>query len=157
MNDGYSPSKGYFFYKGVAYGAGTKVRLKSHVHIKNFNTDYIKNDIYVFYDSRQSGINMFRWCDTVSRPQHYKVHQINICNCDEDIEEIVEPIYPQIVSWQEKAVNNMFDPGFVSDSFGGVLTFIIVMLVGTIFKERFMIWIIGTAIFSLWLLYQHRT
>ena len=100
---------------------------------------------------------MFRWCDTVSRPKHYTILQINTYNCDQDIGEIVEPVYPQIISWQEKAISNILNEEAVVDVFGGVLIYIVIMLIGAIFQARLLIWLFGTAIFVLWLLNQYRT
>lgn len=146
----------YFVYCGVAYGVGTKVKLKEHVHTKTYNTTITKNDIYVFQFGCVDGIRMFCWADETRRPNWHK-GLIYIRNCDEDIEEIIEPVYPNFVSWQEKAIDNMVNKTVVADVFGGVLMYIIAMLVGAIFKDRFLIWTIGTVIFGLWLLYQYRT
>ena len=151
-----SPMKGYFVYRGVAYGTGTKVRLKEHVHCPTY-AYIVKNDIYVFYNGTQDGLYMFHWNDTIERPKHIKDLQKNIYNCDLDIEEIVEPVYPQWISWQQKAIQDISNKKVCADVFGGVLTYIVIMCIGAIFKDRLAIWLISTVIFSWWLLNQYRT
>ncbi len=156
MNDGYSAMKGYFVYHGVAYGIGTKVRLKEHVHYPTY-AHIVKNDIYVFYNGTQNGLYMFHWNDSVERPKHIKGLQKNIYDCDLDIAEIVEPVYPQWTSWQQQAIKNMSDKNVCTDVFGGVLIYIVIMCIGAIFKARWIIWLISTVIFVRWLLNQYRT
>ena len=155
MNDGYSPTKDYFIYKGVAYGIGTKVKLKEHVHHQSY-TCLAKDDVYAFYHGTQSGLHLFQWADTVQRPKHITSLCRGIYDCDADIEEIVDPVYPQLISWQQKSVQNMFSGKACVDVFGGVLTYIVIMCIGTIFKGNWMIWIITTIVFVWWLLNQYR-
>lgn len=156
MNDGYSYMKGYFIYHGIAYGIGTKVRLKEHVYCQTYS-HIVKNDIYVFYNSTQNGLYMFHWNDSVDRPKHIKGLQINIYNCNLDIAEIVEPVYPQWISWQQNAIQNMSNKRACTDVFGGVLIYIVIMCIAVIFKARLMIWAISTAIFIWWILNKYRT
>ena len=146
----------FFIYRNVAYGVGTKVKLKESVHYKTHNTNIAKNDTYVFYLGCKNGENIFHWCGPEDRRKVFR-GQIWIRNCDEDIEEIVEPVYVKFVSWQEKALDNMVNKKVNADVFGGVLMYIVMMLIGAIFKDRFLIWAIGTVIFGLWLLHQYRT
>ena len=156
MNDEYSPMKGYFVYQGIAYGIGTRVRLKEHMHCPTY-AHIVKNDIYVFYNSTQNGLYMFHWDDSVERPKHIKGLQKNIYNCDLDIAEIIEPVYPQWISWQQKTIQDMSNKSVCADVFGGVLIYIVIMCIGAIFKDRWTIWLIGTTIFGLWLLNRYRT
>ena len=155
MKDEYS-TKDYFVYKGVAYGVGTKVRLKQHVFHEPY-ADIVKNDIYEFYHGTQGGLHLFQWADTVQRPKHITSLCRQIYNCDADIAEIVEPVEVQLVSWQRKAVQDMFSGKAVADVFGGVLIYVVVMCIGAIFKARFGIWIFSTVVFVWWLLNQYRT
>ena len=156
MNDGYSPAKDYFIYNGVAYGVGTKVRLKEHAHCKSY-VYLVKDDIYEFYHGTQSGLCLFRWADTIERPKHITSLCRNIYDCNVDIKEIVEPVYPQFVSWQQKAIQDMSNKKVCVDVFGGVLIYLVIMCIGAIFKDRWGIWLVSTVIFSWWLLNQYRT
>lgn len=155
MNDGYSPMKGYFVYRGVAYGTGTRVKLKEHMHCPTY-VDIVKDDIYVFYNATQNGIHMFHWDDSAERPKHIKDLQKNIYNCDLDIAEIVEPVEVQLVSWQQKAIQNMTSRKACVDVFGGVLIYIVLMCIATIFKGNWILWILITTGFVWWLLNQYR-
>ena len=50
----------------------------------------------------------------------------------------------------------MSDKNVCADVFVGVLIYIVIMCIGAIFKDRWMIWIVATAIFGFWLLNQYR-
>lgn len=155
MNNEYDKVN-FFIYHNVAYGVGTKVKLKESVHYKTHNTNVTKNDDYVFYLGCQNGNNIFRWCGPDERRDVFR-GQIWVQNCDEDIEKIVEPVYVHLVSWQEKAIDNMVNKKVTTDVFGGILMYVIIMLLALIFKDRWIIWIVATAIFGWWLLNQYRT
>ena len=79
MTDGYEKIN-YFIYHGVAYGVGTKVKLKEHVHYKVHNTAVAKNDNYVFYLGSQNGNNIFRWCGPEERREILKNKPFNKIN-----------------------------------------------------------------------------
>lgn len=155
MNNEYDKVN-FFIYRNVAYGVGTKVKLKESVHYKTHNTNITKNDLYVFYLGCRNGENIFNWCGPDDRRTVFR-SDIWVRNCDEDIEEIIEPVYPQFVSWQEKAISNIFSKETVADVFGGVLIYILVMVIGTIFQARLLIWLFSTVVFIGWLLHQYRT
>jgi hypothetical protein len=146
----------FFIYRNVAYGVGTKVKLKEPVHYKTYNTNITKNDTYVFYLGCKNGVNIFNWCGPEDRRKVFR-GDIWIKNCDEDIEEIVEPVYPHFISWQKNAMHNILSEETVADVFGGILIYIVVMAIGTIFEARLLIWLFATAVFVWWLLNQYRT
>jgi hypothetical protein len=146
----------FFVYRGVMYGVGTKVKLKESVHYKTHNTNVTRNDMYVFYLGCKNGNNIFNWCGPSERRDVFR-SSIWIQNCDDDIEEIVEPVNVELVSWQHKAFCNMVNKEATADVFGGVLMYIVIMILAFIFKDRWAIWIVGTAIFAWWLLNQYRT
>ena len=155
MNNEYDKVN-FFIYRNVAYGVGTKVKLKESVHCKTYNTNVTKDDAYVFYLGCKNGNNIFRWCGPSERRDIFR-GQIWVQNCDEDIEEIVEPVYVELVSWQEKAIDNIIKGELPTDVFGGVLIYIVIMLLALIFKDCWVIWIVATTIFGGWLLGQYRT
>lgn len=155
MNSEYNKIN-FFIYHNIAYGIGTKVKLKESVHYKTHNTNVARSDTYVFRFGCKSGDNIFEWCGPNERREVFR-STIWIQNCDTDIEEIVEPVYVEPVSWQHQAFDNMVNKKVTTDVFGGVLIYIVVMLLAFIFKDRWMVWTVGSAIFVWWLLNQYRT
>lgn len=157
----------YFIYKGIAYGVGTKVKIVSSapffvigaIGTKMKNLDEVKNQIYTFDSGTTNGEFFFRWNEIEDQfDTKYGVRsQVQLKNLDNEILEIVEPVYVQIISWQENAINNIFQNKTVADVFGGVLVYIVIMCIGAIFKDRWTIWLISTTIFGLWLLNRYRT
>ena len=101
------------------------------------------------------GWYVFNWID--ERGWKYGRSDATINNLDEDIKEIVEPIYVELVTWQQKALDNMINKTISPDIFGGVLLYAIAMIVGTLFIDRLLIWVFATVIFVCWLLNQYRT
>lgn len=157
----------YFIYKGKAYGIGTKVRFKQTVQFSIItpfasscrNEAEIKNQIYTFKNGTTDGNYFFWWYETVDpwEQQYLSRSQATSRSPDDDILEIVEPVYVELVSWQQEAIQNMLDKNVCTDIFGGVLTYIVIMALAFIFEDRWAIWIVGTAIFIWWLLNQYRT
>lgn len=146
----------YFTYKGTIYGVGTKVILKDSVHYKFYNTNKSKDDLFEFTGNFTNGYNVFQkeWYNNKGKRV---VSQIKIDNFDQDIERIVYPVYGQPAPWYEKSFDNMVNKKVQPDIFGGCLTYVIVMIVGAIFINRWLIWIFSTMIFIGWLLNQFRT
>ena len=157
----------YFIYKGRPYGIGTKVKLSRTVEFHTHGTtltqlkchDDYKIQTYTFIRGTTDGAFTFDWKENESQFdwKYYAHSQAVIHNPDDEIIAIVEPVYVELVSWQHKAVQNMFDGKACVDVFGGVLTYITVMCIGTIFKGNWIIWIVSTIIFIKWLLNQYRT
>jgi hypothetical protein len=156
----------YFIYKDKVYGIGTKVKLKSTARFdiigsmstKITNINDVKNVAYTFKGGSTDGHFIF-WWQEIDNNLYMKYgikSQVTVLNPEEDIEEIVEPIEVQLVSWQQNAIQNMFDGKTITDVFGGILIYIVVMCVGAIFKGSWMIWIVATAIFIWWLLNQYK-
>ena len=162
----------YFMYKGVAYGVGTKVLFSDKIHKKlGWNARTPSKS------ERQSQYSMdtYELCERNrlilrTSPQTFQkglsdgclyfnigLEYVAIDNPDEDIAEIVEPVYAELVSWKKQAVDNIVNKNVHPDIFNGVLMYIIIMLVGTIFNARFIIWIAATIIFVAWLLNEYRT
>ena len=144
----------YFIYKGVKYGVGTKILLSDIGCQKHYISQKNKDKPHTFMFGFNDGRYIFNWTD--ERGWKYGRSDATISSLDEDIKEIVEPIYVELVPWQKQALNNMFNKETYADVFNGVLIYIIVMLVGVIFNARWLIWIFGTIIFIIWLLNQYR-
>lgn len=145
----------YFIYHGIAYGVGTKVLLSDEFASKY--SPVIKNIPHIFTASYSNGYNIFKIQDNSTKSGLGS--SIEVGNYDEDIKEIVYPIYAnkQHTSWQKQAINNMMSGKFHADIFGGVVIYFAVMLVGTIFYDRWLIWITATIIFVNWVLNQYRS
>ena len=159
--------KDYFVYKGKAYGIGTKVKISQSANFsiigaigtKMKSLDEIKSQTYTFDRGTTGGEYFFSWFEIEEEwsRKHGVRSQVQSRNLENDITEIVEPVEVQLVSWQEKAINNMLGGKTVANVFGGVLIYIVVMCIGAIFQARWGIWLFSTAIFIWWLLNQYRT
>lgn len=147
--------RGYFIYKGVAYGKGTKVLFTEKVYNKpHFNIKH-KDKPHTFIWGSKDGYLGFAWIHK-GGPK-YGRSDVGVYNPDEEIAEIVDPVYVEPISWKKQAMNNMLSEDVHPPIFGGVLIYVVIMLVGAIFNSRWLIWIFGTAIFIWWLLNQYRT
>ena len=146
----------YFVYKGVMYGIGTKVLLSDAGCKKHYITLHNK-DKPLTYGFTCGGRNLFGWTDPRGRKYGYSDASIYDCDLENDIQSIVDPVYVELVSLWEKAIDNMVNKKVSPDVFGGVLLYTIIMVVGAIFVDRFLIWVFATVIFVGWLLNQYRT
>jgi hypothetical protein len=147
----------YFTYKGVKYGIGTKVLLSDVGCKRHYVSEKNKDKPHTFGFGYNNGLNVFNWIDTRGRKYGWSGATIYDSKVDEEIKAIVEPVYVELIPWQQKAVENMFDDEVYADIFGGVLIYIIVMIVGALFVERWLIWIFATVAFIIWILNQYRT
>lgn len=146
--------KDYFIYKGVVYGIGTKVLLSETGCKKHYISQKNKDKPHTFMFGSNDEMYVFNWVD--HKGGKYGSSGITTSNLDEDIKEIVEPVYVELVSWQKKALGNMINGTVHPDIFGGVLLYITVMVVGAIFIDRLLIWVFATVVFIIWLLNQYR-
>ena len=156
----------YFVYKNVAYGIGTTVKISqsanfsivgaSGTNIKNINE--VKNKTYTFTGGTTNGEFIFKWREfDDDLDMMYGIRcQVTLSDVDAHILQIINPIEVQLVSWQKNAINNMFSKDACVDVFGGVLTYIVIMCIGTIFKGNWIIWLVSTIVFVWWLLNQYR-
>lgn len=121
------------YYKGVEYGPGTKVKMKY------FNR--IVEETYIgggHFTGLRSNFNY-----TGIPAENYIV-------------EIVEPVYYQPPQPDPKAKSSIWtrpgsgSPTASEDIFHGLLLYIVVMVLGTIFNDRWLIWISATIIYFNW-------
>lgn len=147
----------YFVYKGVMYGIGTKVVLSEAGCKKHYIALHNKDKPLTYGFTCGNGQNVFGWIDPRGRKYGCSDASIYDCDLENDIQSIVDPVYVELVSWQAKAIDNMVSKSVSPDVFGGVLLYAIIMAVGTIFVDRFLIWVFATVIFVGWLLNQYRT
>lgn len=149
-------SENYFIYKGVAYGVGTKVLFTDDIYQKYAYSSKAKNQPHTFTRGSNTGWKGFYWEEDKS--SKFKAsNNVSIYNPDEEIKEIVEPVYVDLIPWQQKALDNMINKKVLPDVFGGCLLYVVIMIVGTLFIDRLLIWIFATMIFACWLLGQYRT
>ena len=154
MSNNMINEKNYFIYKGVAYGIGTKVLFTEKLYQKYF-FNKAKNKPHTFVAGWSNGEKRFQWQEC----QYWKDGEFScphVTNPDEEIAEIVEPVYVELIPWQKQAFNNMASGKVHADIFGGVLLYIITMVIGAIFNDRILIWVAATLIFICWLLNQYR-
>ena len=114
------------FYKGVYYDVGTVVKLKTKWNeIKT--TTFLGGGNY-------AGISRYGYY-FLEPPETYIV-------------EIVTPVYyqpPQRDSYQKSSRFTLNDETAI-----GLIWYIVIMLIGIIFKDRLLIWIVATIIFFGW-------
>lgn len=155
----------YFIYKNTAYGVGTKVVLSdlanSYIHTipQRKTVEEVKYMPHSFRGGSTSGVFNFTWYEDGYNQYHSKYYcysQATVHDPNKEIAEIVEPVYVELVSWQKKGLINMIDGTIRPDIFGGVLLYILVVVLGTLFFARLTIWIFATTIFILWLLNQYK-
>lgn len=149
--------KDYFIYKNVMYGVGTKVLLNDSVHLRFYNTTRAKDRPYTFTCSFSDGYNLFCSESSNNPKEKWMCGQIQLRNYDEDIKTIIDPVYVELVPWQQKALDNMINKTVSPDIFGGVLLYAMAMIIGALFIDRLLIWVFATVIFICWLLNQYRT
>lgn len=118
----------YFDYNGKQYGVGTEVRFTGLCYLRG-NTVFLKNEMCVFKYIRPGTSAVFdvngeeAWCSE-------RVFSNSICFEDEmETSEPQEELY-----LSEKSFNKL-------------LWYIIIMVVGVIFYDRWLIWIGATIIF----------
>lgn len=116
----------YFEYKGVKYGVGTTAKLKT-----------LWGGVYetIFIGGKR---------------QFYSPCSSNSIFPKEDyIIEIVKPVYYEEAKTTSQPKDNRVRP-FKGDVQIGWIWYIIIMVVGSIFNDRLLIWIGATAYFFLW-------
>ena len=120
-----------FIYQGVEYAPGTKVRIMTHRNGEQIMTYYSSPGLYEFVSDSPTVMNVKAWPPNVDRL---------------DIIEIIEPVYPE--SKPVITNNRNYPPAW--DVEMGLIWYIVIMLVGSIFKDRLIIWVVATAYFFLW-------
>lgn len=134
------PVENFLRYKGSCYDVGTKLRFyyKDHGVLLGVKTGVIEKFIngHIIIKTDDGFI-----CDSYSTIP-------NLYDFDKIIVEIIEPVYYKEEP-KQIPTNNRNYPSEDSIFIGWIL-YVLIMLVGTIFKARLMIWIFATALFFLW-------
>lgn len=121
----------YFEYKGIKYAAGTRLKYKSSlygVQTYTFNGADYRSE-FVPDDNRVQSVLSYR-----AKP--------------ECIVEIIEPVFYDESS-KKRSVNNQSNPSDMTIE-TAFLFYVIIMVVGTIFKIKWVIWILTTIGFVIW-------
>ena len=119
----------YLKYKGVYYDIGTKVKIKVKVW------GDIKEATFVGWYPQEGFRGEGVWGFYYSS------------DADKDIVEIVEPVYPKDVVWVKDDDRELPSYGAIDL---GWAWYIIIMIGGLFFYDRWLIWIGATAVFFLW-------
>ncbi len=150
----YNHTRNYFDFRGKRYGVGTIVKLKSEEYgcgreiqrchgiakfVGGLESGYIKFDGIVPLGERYCGIG---W---VAKPE-------------DKIEAIIEPVYYEYKpTWQIAMENYSKTPKHSrADTAPGTILYIAAMLVGSIFKGNWVIWIIATCVYLKYLVDIYR-
>ena len=123
-----------FCYKGQYYDIGTKVKLKTKWN-ENIITTYIGYGEF-------EGVHKHTYYSLMA-PEHYIV-------------EIIEPVYyqePEPDTSQRASIFTRTGSGSWQSSDAvmiGLIWYIVIMIIGSIFNARWLIWILATIIFFAW-------
>jgi hypothetical protein len=146
--------KNYFTYRGKNYGYGTVVKLKPEMYrgipkIENCN------GVMEFYEGLTSGVVRVRIVTDDIR----KKGGMDIMVSPEDaIECIITPVYAELRPTWEKALENYHktDKYHRPDTFLGTLLYIIIMIGGTLFYDRILIWVVATIVYLRYMINKYR-
>lgn len=136
------PVEYFIRYKGLCYDVGTKLKFKARFRAGS----------YSFYQGVKEGvIEQFINSTVFIRAEDGELYNFstirNLVDFDKEIVEIIEPVY-YIPKPQTSDRNyNRPDPWDVEV---GWIWYIIIMVVGTIFNSRLLIWVAATTIFFSW-------
>ena len=132
------PVEYFIRYKGIFYDVGTKLKFKaiSYNYYFGIKEGVIEKFINTTVFIRANDGELYEYSTTT-----------NVVNFDKLIIEIIEPVY-----WvPEKLIpiDNQNHPAPWDVEIGWIW-YIIIMVVGAIFQDRLLIWIVASAIFFLW-------
>lgn len=124
------PVEYFLRYKELCYDVGTRLRFKIGHEIKEGEIEWISHNHIYLRLTDGTGWQLSK-----------------IWSLDNTIVEIVTPVYYQ----EPPQVHTRGGPPpSEGDFFVGLVWYIAIMLIGTIFKDRLMIWVVATTIFLLW-------
>ena len=141
----YNHTRNYFDFKGKRYGVGTVVKIKWEPYGSRRQIERC-NGIAKFVGGLDSGYLKF---SGIVPPGTGYCGIAVTTNPNDRIEEIIEPIYYEYKPVWQIAIENYSNthPARRADIAPGTILYIAVMLVGTIFKGNWVIWIIATAFY----------
>lgn len=125
------PVEYFLRYRGLCYDVGTRLRFRPIYggDIEEGTIEWISNHYIYIRSTDGSGTQLSK-----------------LFGLDETITEIVTPVYYETP--RQQACGGPLPP---EDAiFVGWVWYIVIMLVGIIFKERFAIWVFASVVFFLW-------
>lgn len=131
------PVEYFIRYKGKCYDVGTRLRFKAISH--NY-----------YFGIKEGVIEKFINTTAFIRADDGVLYEYSttkyLVDFDKVIIEIINPVYyvPEITTKNNRECPPPWDVEI------GWIWYIIIMVVGTIFNDRLMIWVVATAIFFLW-------
>ena len=151
---GYNHTRNYFDFRGVRYGVGTVVKIKWEPYGSRREIERC-GGVAKFVEGLDSGYLSF-----VGEPiEGYLPCNIAITTDPNDrIEEIITPVYYEYKPAWQIAMNNykQTHPARRPDIAPGTIFYIAAMLVGSIFKGNWVIWIIATYLYIKYLIDIYR-
>ena len=131
------PVEYFIRYKGLCYDVGTRLRFRDYFH-------------GYYWGIEEGVIEKFVGNTVFIRGNNSKVFSLptthGLIDFDQTIIEIIEPVYYTT----EYASDNDRDCPSSWDIEISWIWYIIIMVIGLIFKDALMIWIFATAVFFLW-------
>ncbi len=139
--------KQYFEFKGVKYGIGTIAKVPRNLDLINLprekimmESEFVGGDRFIFKDIK-GFINLYEGSGHLSGKYEQYI-------------EIIEPVYyqePEPLNPQNIFLRTQSGSWDAHNKVcTGLIWYILVMLVGIIFKERLLIWIVATIVFFIW-------
>ena len=149
----YNYEKNWFEYQGRYYGYGTIVKLKPEMY-RGLSGAIKIGGFFEFCSGSTSGWIHFK----SAKPEISKVSIGDIWNPNNVIEYIVKPVYVELQPVWKKAVENYSkeSPEHKHLAFPGTLWYIAIMITGTLFYGRILIWIIATIIYGVYWTNKYR-
>ena len=139
----YIHSKNYFDFEGKRYGVGTVVKIKPGGMYTS------QREI-----ARCNGVAVFEWGNDHGWLSFQGVVAVGTSRCgltiygnpEDSIVEIIKPVYYENKPAWQVAIDNYSKtpPARRADIAPGTIVYVAVMLVGSIFKGNWVIWIIAT-------------
>lgn len=151
----YNHTRNYFDYKGIRYGVGTIVKIKWEPYGCRSNIEKC-NGIAEFVGGTDDGYIRFKG---IVPGEEYRYYGIGwIAKPEDKIEKIIKPVYYEHKPNWQIAVENYekTHPALRPDVAPGTILYIAAMLVGSIFKGNWVIWIIATVIYINYLIDLYR-
>ena len=142
----YNYEQNWFEYKGRYYGYGTIVKLKPEVYRGIIGVERRKG-VMKFTEGLTNG-NM-RFVGAYNLEGWSKTGISGVWNPNNIIEYIIDPVYvePQ-PAWKQAIQNYKNAPSEHKHlAFPGTIVYIAVLVVGVLFHERILIWVMATIIY----------
>ncbi len=124
------PIENFLRFEGKCYDVGTRLKFRNNFEYNGIIEKFINNTIYI---RGENGI-LYDFCMILPDFEYIII-------------EIIEPVY--YIPKEDTTSDNRTRPAPWDVEIGWIW-YIIVMVVGTIFNDRLLIWIVATAIFFLW-------